>query len=195
MSIQQPIITDLELIQRVANYDSKALESLYNRYSPILYTLIKKIVGDEKAADEILIDVFVIIWRKISYFDVNSGNVYAWLITLARNKAVDAKRRARDPQLANVPYDDLYENNVIIPRLSSAIDALDLKTVTSIADKTEDALNKLTDAQQYVIYLAYYEGLTESEISKKLNIPAQTVKSKIKIALSSLKDNLIKGGA
>lgn len=195
MSIQQPIITDLELIQRVANYDSKALESLYNRYSPILYTLIKKIVGDEKAADEILIDVFVIIWRKISYFDVNSGNVYAWLVTLARNKAVDAKRRARDPQLANILYDDLYENNVIIPRLSSAIDALDLKTVTSIADKTEDALNKLTDAQQYVIYLAYYEGLTESEISKKLNIPAQTVKSKIKIALSSLKDNLIKGGA
>lgn len=195
MSIQQPIISDLELIQRVSNYDSKALESLYNRYSPILYTLIKKIVGDEKAADEILIDVFVIIWRKISYFDVNSGNVYAWLVTLARNKAVDVKRRSRDPQLANIPYDDLYENNVIIPRLSSSIDALDIKTVTSIADKTEDALNKLTDAQQYVIYLAYYEGLTESEISKKLNIPIQTVKSKIKIALSSLKDNLIKGGA
>lgn len=195
MAIQQPIITDMELIQRVANFDSKALESLYNRYSPILYTLIKKIVNDEKVADEILIDVFVIIWRKISYFDVKTGNVYAWLITLARNKAVDSKRRSRDPQLANIPYDDLYENNVIIPRLSPSIDALDLKTVTTISDKTEDALNKLTDAQQYVIFLAYYEGLTENEISKKLNIPIQTVKSKIKIALASLKDNLIKGGA
>ena len=64
--------TDLELMTRVVSNDSKALEALYNRYSPLLYTLIKKITGDEKTAEEVLADVFVIIWRKSNLFDFNN---------------------------------------------------------------------------------------------------------------------------
>ncbi|MDP1993652.1 MAG: sigma-70 family RNA polymerase sigma factor, partial [Ignavibacteria bacterium] len=78
--------------------------------------------------------------------------------------------------------------------LSPQIDDLDLKTSISIKDNIEKALNKLTDAQKYVLFLAYYEGLTQPEIAQHLRIPAQTVKSKMKIALSNLKDNLLKGG-
>jgi RNA polymerase sigma-70 factor (ECF subfamily) len=184
--------SDIELMQRVAGFDSKALEALYNRYSSILYTVVKKIVTEEKLAEEVLTDVFVIIWRKINYFDFNTNNVYTWLITLARNKAVDTLRRTREGENAEV-YTDDFENKYIIPRLSHEIDSLDLKTALGIKGNVEKALNQLTDAQQYVIYLAYYEGFTEKEIAAKLNIPAQTVKSKIKIALTNLKDNLIKG--
>ena len=184
--------TDIELMQRVVAYDSKALEALYNRYSPILYTLIKKIVTEETAAEEILSDVFVIIWRKANRFDFTTGDVYTWIISLTRNKAVDFLRRTRlDGELS--PYNEEYEDNYIIPRLSQAIDQLDIKTALHIKDNVETALNKLTDAQQYVIYLAYYEGLTQKEIAEKLNIPLPTVKSKIKIALSNLRENLIKG--
>ena len=86
--------TDIELMQRVVAYDSKALEALYNRYSPILYTLIKKIVTDQNAAEEVLSDVFVIIWRKANLFDFSTGNVYTWVITLTRNKAVDFLKRS-----------------------------------------------------------------------------------------------------
>ena len=70
-----------------------------------------------------------------------------------------------------------------------------LRTFTQnfITKPIEDALNKLTDAQKYVIYLAYYEGLTQNEIAQKLNIPLPTVKSKIKVALVNLKDHLLKG--
>jgi RNA polymerase sigma-70 factor (ECF subfamily) len=185
--------TDIELMQRVAGYDSKALEALYNRYSPILYTLIKKIVNDQKIAEEVLTDVFVIIWRKINFFDFSTKNVYTWLISLARNKAVDTLRRHRSDPVEE--YTEEYENHFIIPQLSHEIDSLDLKTALNIKDSVEKALNRLTDAQQYVIYLAYYEGLTEKEIAAKLNIPLATVKSKIKIASSNLKENLIRGDA
>lgn len=198
--------TDIELMQRVSENDSKALEVLYNRYSSLLYTLIKKIVREEKTAEDILSEIFVIIWRKADLFDINNGNVYTWIVTLARNKAVDTLKRSRisinnppGPQTTAVQdleiYNDAYENKYIIPHLSNLIDPLDLRTAFSIRDDVEMALNKLTDAQQYVIYLAYYEGLTQKEIAEKLNIPLSTVKSKIKIALSNLRENLVKGNS
>jgi RNA polymerase sigma-70 factor (ECF subfamily) len=191
MSLNSPS-TDSELMQRVHVNDSKALEALYNRYSPILYTLIKKIVIDEEIAKDVLSDVFVIIWRKIDLFDFNSNNVYNWVISITRNKAIDTIRRARNLSEME-PYSDEYENNNIIPKLSETIDPVDLETAMNIKDEVESALDKLTDAQKFVIYLAYYEGLTQKEIAERLKIPVSTVKSKIKIALVNLKNNLVKG--
>ncbi|MDR3625861.1 MAG: sigma-70 family RNA polymerase sigma factor [Ignavibacteriaceae bacterium] len=191
--------TDIDLMQRVSSNDSKALEVLYNRYSSLLYTLVKKIVSEEQTAEDILSEIFVIVWRKADLFDFNTGNVYTWLVTLARNKAVDTLRRLQlnnkpdDEKPEFEPYDDNYENKFIIPQLPDSIDPLDIRTAFSIKDDVETALNKLTDAQQYVIYLAYYEGLTQKEIAEKLNIPLPTVTSKIKIALSNLRENLVKG--
>jgi RNA polymerase sigma-70 factor (ECF subfamily) len=183
--------TDSELMQKVHMNDSKALEALYNRYSPLLYTLIKKIVADEEVAKDVLSDIFVIIWRKIDLFDFNLNNVYTWIVTLTRNKAIDTIRRARNSSEMET-YNDEYENTNIIPKLSPISDPLDIETATNIKDGIEAALNKLTGAQQFVINLAYYEGLTQKEIAERLKIPVSTVKSKIKIALSNLKENLIK---
>ena len=183
---------DIDVMKRVAAYDSKALEILYDRYSPLLYTLIKKIAVEKSLAEEILTEIFVIIWRRIELFDIYSGNVYTWLVTLARNKAVDTVRR-KNENLEMPEYTNDYEINFILPRLSKQIDPLDLATTNAIKDSFEVALNNLTDAQQYVIYLAYYEGLTQTEISEKLNIPYATVKSKIKIASANLREYLLKG--
>ncbi|HKJ80781.1 MAG TPA: sigma factor, partial [Ignavibacteriaceae bacterium] len=91
---QNANLSDIEIMKRVSSYDSKALEILYNRYSPLLYTLIKKTVKEKELAEEILTEVFVIVWRKIQLFDVYKGNVYTWLVTLARNKVVDTLRRS-----------------------------------------------------------------------------------------------------
>lgn len=184
-------LTDLELLQKVSGSDSKALEALYERYSPLLYTLIKKIVQKPDAAEQLLIESFVIIWRKAGFFNYKTGNAYTWIITLVRNKAVDYLQRQRD----SVPmeeYNDEFENHYILPKLSSGIDALDLNTAMTIRPNIENALSKLTDAQKYVIHLAYYEGYTQKKIAEKLNIPLQTVKTKIRLALNNLKDNLVK---
>ena len=184
--------SDIDVMKRVAAYDSKALEILYNRYASLLYTLIKKIAVKKELAEEILTEVFVIIWKRVELFDIYSGNVYTWLITLARNKAVDTIRR-NNKDLEMPEYSDKYEVDFIVPRLSKQIDALDLATANTIKDSVEVALKKLTDAQQYVIYLAYYEGLTQREIAERLNIPYSTVKSKIKIASLNLREYLLKG--
>lgn len=184
--------TDLEIMKKVASYDSKALEALYNRYSTILYTLIKTIVSDSALAEEVLSDVFVIIWRKVNHFDFEKGNVYTWLITLTRNKAVDTIRIKRSG-VETQPYSDEYENKFILPALKSDGKAVELKDALNKTVIIQKAMEDLTDAQQYVIHLAYFEGLTESEIAAKLNIPLSTVKSKIRIALTNLKENLSRG--
>ncbi|MCK7525329.1 MAG: hypothetical protein MZV64_50820 [Ignavibacteriales bacterium] len=125
--------TDIELIQRITNRDSKALESLYDRYSPVLYTLVKRIVADKEKAEEILADIFVIIWQKSLMFDINSGNLYSWLINLTRNKALDYLRREKS--LITDEYNDEYENSVIIPNLSTLIASNDLSNTFNSREK------------------------------------------------------------
>ncbi len=117
-------LTDIELIQRITNRDSKALENLYDRYSPVLYTLVKRIVVDKEKSEEILADIFVIIWQKSSMFDINSGNLYSWLINLIRNKALDFIRREKS--LIVDEYNDEYENSTILPAISTLIPSNDL---------------------------------------------------------------------
>jgi len=180
--------TDIELFQRISNRDSYALESLYERYSPVLYTLVKRIVVEKESAEEVLADIFIIIWQKSSLFNLNSGNLFTWLITLARNKSLDFVRRKNN--LISDEYTDEYENSVIIPNLSSILPEDSLDKIFSKREKIFEAVHSLTEAQQYVLSLAYYDGLTESEIAKKLNIPLLTVKSKIRVALNSVKENL-----
>ena len=182
--------TDIELIQRITNRDSKALESLYDRYSPVLYTLVKRIVADKEKAEEILADIFVLIWQKSLMFDINSGNLYSWLINLTRNKALDYLRREKS--LITDEYNDEYENSVIIPNLSTLIASNDLSDTFNSREKIYSAFHSLTEAQQYVLSLAYYDGLSEPEIAAKLNIPLLTVKSKIRVALNSVREFLAK---
>jgi RNA polymerase sigma-70 factor, ECF subfamily len=179
-------------MQRVASYDSKALEGLYNRYSPIMYSLIKKIIPNAQSAEDTLADVFEIVWRKIQFFNIDSGNIYTWLILLTRNKAVDNLRKMKNHKNIS-EYSEEYENENILPNLSKEAEPMDLAMALGIKEGVFEAMNKLTDAQQYVITMAFYGGLTENEIASKLNIPPQTVKSKIKISLTNLRDNLIRG--
>jgi RNA polymerase sigma-70 factor (ECF subfamily) len=181
--------SDKEIILKVAENDSKALEELYDRYSPVLYTLINKIVQEKSAAKELLSDIFVIIWQKIDRFDLETGNVYTWMINLARNKAIDFVKRKNNPEEME-KYNDEYENEYIIPHLSSSAEQMDLDKVLSMKNKIHDSFNKLTEAQQYVLNLAYYKGYNKEEIARELNIPLPTVKIKISLALGNLNKNL-----
>ncbi|MDQ7816301.1 MAG: sigma-70 family RNA polymerase sigma factor [Melioribacteraceae bacterium] len=185
-------LSDLELMNEIARFESRALEELYDRYSALLFTLIKKISPDQLSAEQILAEVFVIIWRKINMFNFKSGSVYSWLVTLARNKAVDTLRRERASSSTVQFYDDEYENYFILPTFPEQMDSLDFKTAISLKPKVERALTKLTDTQKYVLHLAYYEGYTIDEIADKLNVPIDTVRSKVLTALHSLRDFLVK---
>ena len=182
-------LSDKEILLKVAGNESKALEELYDRYSPVLFTLINKIVQEKSAAEDLLSDIFVIIWQKINLFDSETGNVYTWMINLARNKAIDYVKRKSNPEEME-EYSDEYENQYIIPHLSSSAEQIDLDKVLSMKDKINDSFNKLTEAQQYVLNLAYYKGYNKEEIARELNIPLPTVKIKISLALGNLNKNL-----
>jgi len=187
-----PELNDIELFKRILNKDSKALEALYDRYSPVLFTFIKRIVNDTAIADGVLADVFVIIWQKTSKLNFEHHNPYAVLINLCRNKALDTLRRAQNIELPEYTGD--FEDEFILPKLSIHTPQNDLSKILPNREKIQFAIHSLTEAQQYVISLAYYDGLTESDIAAKLNIPLLTVKSKIRVALNSIKENLAKEG-
>ena len=180
--------SELEIMQKIFESDAQAIEALYDKYASLLYTFIKKIVKSKDKAGEALENVFLTICKKINYFDFETKNSYSWIITLAKNKAVYGLRKGenagdRENEL-NEP-----ENDFIIPHISHLSEPLDLEKALEYKDKIENALNSLTDAQQYVIYLAFYEGLTQDEIAERLKIPLQTVESKIKISLIKLNEN------
>jgi RNA polymerase sigma-70 factor (ECF subfamily) len=177
-------MTDSEIMLKIAGYDSKALEYLYERYAPILYTLIKRILGEKELSEEVLSEVFVMIWRHIDEFDFKTNNVYTWLITLARNKAIDEKKRRDGEEM--VEYNEEYEKERILPRLSGEIEAMELSKVEGRREEIEKAVKSLTDAQRYVLELSYYEGMDENGIAKKLKIPVSTVKSKLQVAIGNL---------
>jgi RNA polymerase sigma-70 factor (ECF subfamily) len=176
---------DIELFEKIVKYDSKALEELYIRYSPLLFSLIKKIVKNKNDAENILLDVFTTVWKKIDLFDFKSGNVYTWLIFITRNKAVEFIKNT------NQPFDDNYEDFYIMPLLDKNIDYLSLDSAMNAKAEISAALENLTEAQKYVLHLSFYEGYTLNEISEKLNIPIPTVRKKVQVALYQLKDNLL----
>lgn len=182
------LLTDAEIMLKIAGYDSKALEQLYDRYAPILYTLIKKIVTEKETAEEILSDVFVIVWKNIDLFDFKTNNVYTWLIMLTRNKAIDVLSRRSDKEMEEYTSD--YEKKKIIPKLSPEIKPVELNEVLEKREKIVNAVNGLTDAQRYVLELSYYGGMYEDEIAGKLKIPVMTVKSKLQVAIGNLMQKL-----
>lgn len=182
-------LTDIEVFEKIVKYDSKALEELYIRYSPLLYSLIKKIVVDVNITENILLDVFTVVWRKIDLFNFKTGNVYVWMIMLARNKAVEYIRNKGELAKDSEHYEDFY----VIPVLDDNINFLSLKSAMKAKPEISEALDNLTEAQKYVLFLSFYEGLTLDQIAEKLNIPIPTVRSKVTFALNKLRENLLGG--
>jgi len=178
-------VTEIELMQRIFESDLDAVKDLYDKYSPLLYTFVKKILKDDQLAENILIDIFFIIHQRINYFDFNTRNPYTWLITLAKNRAVYELRKKNGVKDISAESDDEY----IIPRLSHLIEPLEFDKAYELKNDIETALNKLTDAQQNVIYLAFYDGLTQQEIAERLKIPRSTVESKLKTSMINLNEN------
>jgi len=178
------ILTDAEIMLKIAGYDSKALELLYDRYAPQLYALIKRIIPNQELAEEVLSEVFVIILKQIDQFDFKSNDVYTWLITLTRNKAIDAMKRGQGKEKRKSTEE--FEKEEILPKLSPEIKAIEFSNVIDMRKKIQEAFNSLTDAQKLVIDLAYYEGVDENVIAERLKIPVSSVKSKLRLANASM---------
>ncbi len=184
-------LSDKQLMELVKKRDKSALIELYRRYSELLFPLATKITGDEKIAVAILEKVFLTTWNKIDFYFEGAQNPYVWFITLTRNSAVDSARRNRGSLSETAEYTDAYENKFIIPRMKEPMDPLELRLAEKLKSKFQISLDQLTDAQKYVLHLAYYDGYTLDEIAEKLHIPVETVRNKVKTAIYNLRDNLL----
>ena len=171
-------LTDGELIERVGEGDSDAFDELYRRYTRPVLGLALRRLGDRGRAEDALQDAFAAIWRSAASYDPARGQGGAWLYTVARNAIVDGARKRPEPPV-EVPDAPSGENGP--PEQAEA---------AGLAWRVHSALEHLPEHERPVIELAYWGGLSQSEISEFLHVPLGTVKTRTRSALSRLADIL-----
>ncbi|MBI4482084.1 MAG: sigma-70 family RNA polymerase sigma factor [Acidobacteria bacterium] len=175
----EPHAADLVLVRRVVDGDETALATLYDRYAGVVYSVVLRILRDPGAAEEILQDIFYQLWRNASNFDPARGTLPGWLLVSARNRAIDRLRR-RNPDTT-----ELAEQSVALPfNLEAAI------AQNQLMSRVKAALAKLPPAQREALELAYFQGLTHSEIAQRTGEPLGTVKTRLRAAVQWLRREL-----
>jgi len=172
--------SDWSLLGRVVRKDESALAALYDRYSGLVYAESIRILRDTGAAEEILQDLFFQIWRTAEKFDPERGSLPGWLLVAARNRCISRLRR-RDSR----PNDELTETSVVLPcNLESTA------AQNQLLGRVKKALGSLPNGQREVVELAYFEGMSHSEIAGRTGAPLGTVKTWIRTAMDALKREL-----
>ncbi|HKR01912.1 MAG TPA: sigma-70 family RNA polymerase sigma factor [Pyrinomonadaceae bacterium] len=174
--------TDVEILRAVAGGDEQALAALYDRYRLILFGLILRILHSQPEAEDVLQEVFLQVWRRASDFDETRGRPFTWLVTLARSRAIDRLRstsaRDRTAQEAARAVPD------------SISDAADDAVRSEQGAIVRGALDQLPEEQRRTLLLAYFEGLTQSEIAERLGAPLGTIKTRMRSGMIKLRELL-----
>jgi RNA polymerase sigma-70 factor, ECF subfamily len=173
---------DVELLKAVASRDEAALAQLYDRYRVILFGLLVRILNNREEAEDVLQEVFLQVWRRAADFDENRGRPFTWLVTLARSRGIDRLRALAARERAAVAG-AIDEAEAVSDAASDAFRSEQRGLVTS-------ALAQLPDEQQRPLMLAYFDGLTQTEIAARLGAPLGTVKTRMRTGMMKLRELL-----
>lgn len=177
---------DDRLVAALAGRDVKALEALYDRHGDYVYSVSLRVVGDVQLAEDIAQEVFLRLWRRPDLFDASRGRFLTWLLSVARNRAIDERRsRGRRFRHENPPGLDTED----IP--SATEDPVDAAMLADDRVVIQKALSLLPAEQRTAIQLAYFGGYTQQEIATGLKQPLGTVKTRIRLGLQKLRAALI----
>ena len=175
---------DVALVRRLLQRDVNAFEELYDRHSRIVYGLVLRILQQASTAEEVVQDVFLQLWRNAAQYDTSRGPFLPWLLTLSRNRALDYLRLKSERQRRREDQADELPAVIAAPDFESRLDE------KRRALRVRELIGALQPQQRHAIELAYFEGLTHSEIAAKLQEPLGTVKSWIRNGLLKLKEGL-----
>jgi RNA polymerase sigma-70 factor (ECF subfamily) len=165
-----------ELVLLLKQREQSAFSYLYDNYSPALYTVIVSILQDREFANDVLQEVFVKIWRQIEQYDAEKGRLFTWMINIARNASIDTLR--------SKSYNTQKQNRELTENVYSAAGTFNIEADTIGLRKL---ITNLKEEQKVLVELAYFQGYTQEEISKLLNIPLGTVKTRLRSALIQLR--------
>jgi RNA polymerase sigma-70 factor (ECF subfamily) len=166
---------EMRLVARIRNGDQQAISELYDRYSTVVYGVALRVLQDAAAAEDIVQDIFLQLWRKPDAFDSSRGALGAWLAVIARHRSIDRLRQRR-------PETDVED--VVI---ASGVDLRDDTERNLIIGKVRLAMDEMIPDQRKALELAYFEGLTHSEIAEKTGEPLGTIKTRIRSGLQQLR--------
>jgi RNA polymerase sigma-70 factor, ECF subfamily len=176
---------DRLIVRRMAGGDHLALGELYDRHARLLYSLALRIVRERSDAEDVLQETFSQVWRQANRFEASRGTVVGWLVTVTRSRALDRLRQRRTQREGAADFDRVADN---LPDQSRA---LDLQLVTAEqANRVRQALAALPDELRIPLELAYYEGLSQSEIAERLRTPLGTIKTRMRQTLLRLREAL-----
>jgi RNA polymerase sigma-70 factor (ECF subfamily) len=172
--------TDIALLDRIVARDEQAVAELYDRHHRLLFGLILRILRDRSEAEEVLQEVFVLVWTRAETYNVALGSPAAWLVRIARNRGIDRLRannvRARAVEAAPLPVAaDSPETRAALSEQQRAVAC---------------ALESLPQDQRVLIEQAYFLGLTQSELAERFKLPLGTVKTRIRTGMIALREQL-----
>ncbi len=184
---EPPPRDDAPLIQAMVKGDGSAMSQLYDRYGAAVLGLALRITQDRADAEDVVVDTFAQVWRDARRFESQRGSVASWLATIARSRALDLLRsRGRRNRL-----DDAASSTSINPGMGTPPPS---PIAVTLADergrRVQAALALLPDAQRTALELAYFDGLSQSEIAERIDAPLGTVKTRMRLGLRRLRELL-----
>jgi len=166
---------EMRLIARLRAGEQQAMSELYDRYAKVVYAVALRVLQDAAAAEDVLQDVFLQLWRNPDAFDASRGSLAAWLAVIARHRSIDRLRKRR-------PETDIEECVI-----TSGPDLRDDTERALVVEKVRGALAEMNPDQRSALELAFFQGLTHSEIAEKTGEPLGTVKTRIRSGLQQLR--------
>ena len=172
--------TDRDTMGRLASGDLGALDQLYEHYGAMSFSIAYRITGDRAAAEDVVQEAFLGVWRNAARYADARGTVRTWLLSIVHHRAIDAVRRRR-------PTTELPETETLLPGALTVPDTWAEVVVGLDRAAVQAALARISDVQREAIELAYFSGLTQTEIAERTGVPLGTVKGRLRLGLQGLR--------